>query len=70
MSPESLDGRPYTTKSDIYALGCVMHELCSFAYAAIRGLPGFLGLSRAQTTVRSVIRVTRSAARASTTTGI
>ena len=27
MSPESLQGRAYNTKSDIWALGCVLHEI-------------------------------------------
>jgi NIMA (never in mitosis gene a)-related kinase len=28
MSPESLAGRGYNAKSDIWALGCIVYELC------------------------------------------
>ena len=31
MSPELISSEPYTAKSDIWALGCVLHELCSLA---------------------------------------
>ena len=30
MSPEALKGSYYDTKADIWSLGCIMHELCSF----------------------------------------
>lgn len=29
---EVLEGRPYDAKSDLWSLGCVVHELCSLRY--------------------------------------
>ena len=29
LAPEACQSNPYTTKSDIWALGCVIFELCS-----------------------------------------
>ena len=29
MSPELCEGKPYNAKSDIWALGCILYELCS-----------------------------------------
>lgn len=29
MSPESCKNDPYTSKSDVWALGCVLYELCT-----------------------------------------
>jgi len=29
MSPEVCQNRPYTMKSDIWALGCILYELCT-----------------------------------------
>jgi NIMA (never in mitosis gene a)-related kinase len=29
LAPEACQSEPYTTKSDIWALGCVIYELCS-----------------------------------------
>ncbi|CDJ31204.1 Serine/threonine-protein kinase Nek8, related [Eimeria mitis] len=36
MSPEMLESQPYTVKSDVWALGCILYELCTFrsAFAA------------------------------------
>jgi NIMA (never in mitosis gene a)-related kinase len=31
MSPEVCQSRPYTYKSDIWSLGCLLHELCAFS---------------------------------------
>ncbi|KAL0210724.1 hypothetical protein P9112_009022 [Eukaryota sp. TZLM1-RC] len=31
MSPEQVQGRPYTSSCDVWALGCVMYELCALA---------------------------------------
>jgi serine/threonine protein kinase len=31
MSPEALEGRRLETSTDIWSLGCIMHELCSSA---------------------------------------
>lgn len=30
MSPEALLGKPCETSSDIWSLGCIVHELCCF----------------------------------------
>jgi len=30
MSPEALKGDSYSTSSDVWSLGCIMHELCTF----------------------------------------
>lgn len=30
MSPEALEGKRLDTTTDIWSLGCIMHELCSF----------------------------------------
>ena len=30
MSPEVCQSKPYTTKSDIWALGCLLYEMCTF----------------------------------------
>jgi len=29
MSPEIISSRPYTFATDVWSLGCVMHELCN-----------------------------------------
>lgn len=33
MSPEVCESKPYTYKSDIWALGCVLFELCMLKHA-------------------------------------
>jgi len=33
MSPEVCESKPYTYKSDIWALGCVLFELCTLKHA-------------------------------------
>ena len=33
MSPEVCESKPYTFKSDVWALGCVLYEICSFNHA-------------------------------------
>lgn len=33
ISPEVCENKPYTFKSDVWALGCVIYELCTFKYA-------------------------------------
>jgi non-specific serine/threonine protein kinase/NIMA (never in mitosis gene a)-related kinase len=33
MSPELFKNRPYSYKSDIWALGCVLYELCNLRHA-------------------------------------
>lgn len=33
MSPEVCESKPYTFKSDVWALGCVLYEICTFNHA-------------------------------------
>jgi NIMA (never in mitosis gene a)-related kinase len=33
MSPEMCQSKKYTSKSDIWALGCVLYELCTLKHA-------------------------------------
>ena len=33
MSPEVCQNQPYTFKSDVWALGCVLYELCTLQHA-------------------------------------
>ncbi|KAM3146133.1 hypothetical protein pb186bvf_001790 [Paramecium bursaria] len=33
MSPEVCENKPYTYKSDVWALGCVLYELCNLTHA-------------------------------------
>jgi NIMA (never in mitosis gene a)-related kinase 1/4/5 len=33
MSPEVCQNQPYTFKSDVWALGCVLYELCTLKHA-------------------------------------
>ena len=30
LSPEVCEGKPYNSKSDVWALGCILYELCTF----------------------------------------
>jgi NIMA (never in mitosis gene a)-related kinase len=32
LSPEMCEEKPYNEKSDIWALGCVLYELCTFKH--------------------------------------
>ena len=32
MSPEIINGIPYTIKTDIWSLGCILYELCTLKY--------------------------------------
>eukprot|EP01029_Cantina_marsupialis_P012704 TRINITY_DN279_c3_g1_i1.p1 TRINITY_DN279_c3_g1~~TRINITY_DN279_c3_g1_i1.p1 ORF type:complete len:717 (+),score=249.89 TRINITY_DN279_c3_g1_i1:124-2274(+) len=32
LSPELVQDRPYNDKSDVWALGCILHELCEFVH--------------------------------------
>ncbi|OXB70380.1 UNVERIFIED_CONTAM: hypothetical protein H355_003496, partial [Colinus virginianus] len=36
LSPEICQNRPYNNKSDIWALGCVLYEMCTLKHAAVR----------------------------------
>lgn len=42
MSPEHFKNKPYSYKSDVWALGCVMYEICNLRHAfdaeSIQGL--------------------------------
>lgn len=33
LSPELCEGKPYNSKSDVWALGCIMYEVCTFKHA-------------------------------------
>ena len=33
MEPEACQSEPYTSKSDVWALGCIMYELCTLKKA-------------------------------------
>lgn len=33
MSPEVCENKPYTNKSDIWSLGCLLYELCMLKHA-------------------------------------
>jgi NIMA (never in mitosis gene a)-related kinase len=33
LSPEACENQPYNSKSDIWALGCVLYELCTLKHA-------------------------------------
>jgi serine/threonine protein kinase len=33
MSPELFKNKPYSYKSDVWALGCVMYEMCNLRHA-------------------------------------
>ena len=33
MSPEMYENKPYSDKSDIWALGCILYELCTLKRA-------------------------------------
>ena len=33
MSPEVCKSEPYTSKSDVWALGCILYELCTLRHA-------------------------------------
>ena len=33
MSPEVCENKPYSAKSDVWALGCVLYELCTLQHA-------------------------------------
>lgn len=33
MSPEACQSNPYTSKSDVWSLGCILYELCALEHA-------------------------------------
>ena len=33
MSPELFRNKPYSYKSDVWSLGCILYELCNFKHA-------------------------------------
>lgn len=43
LSPEICEGRQYAKKSDVWALGCILYELCTLAHAFDgKSLPGLV----------------------------
>lgn len=40
LSPEVCESKPYTYKSDIWALGCVLYELCTLKVSHFACLNG------------------------------
>merc|ERR1712054_634451 len=42
MAPEMLFGKPYTQKVDVWSLGCILYEMCTFTF--MWELPGLLGV--------------------------
>ena len=35
MSPEVVENKPYSAKSDVWALGCILYELCTLKHAFV-----------------------------------
>lgn len=47
LSPELCEDRPYNRKSDVWALGCVLYELCTLKRAFDgQSLPALVGALR------------------------
>lgn len=44
LSPEMCDNKPYGKKSDVWALGCILYELCSLRKAFDVGTGGISGI--------------------------
>lgn len=44
LSPEMCDNKPYGKKSDVWALGCILYELCSLKKAFDGGTGGISGI--------------------------
>lgn len=44
LSPEMCDNKPYGKKSDVWALGCILYELCSLRKAFDGGTGGISGI--------------------------
>jgi NIMA (never in mitosis gene a)-related kinase len=42
LSPELVQGHPYNSKSDVWSLGCILYELCTFRPAFEASNPGAL----------------------------
>jgi serine/threonine protein kinase len=40
-SPELFKNKPYNHKSDIWALGCILYELCTLKHAFDAGCPSY-----------------------------
>ena len=59
MSPELINGQPYDIKSDVWALGCLIYELCAGQYV-------FSLCSRAVADEKSQSAVSRSSNAAGT----
>src|SRR6266849_6255183 len=52
MSPEQFDGKPGDARSDIYAFGCVLHEMLT----GKRASQGLSGLEAGPTSLVSIVR--------------
>lgn len=44
LSPEMCDNKPYGKKSDVWALGCILYELCCLTKAFDLGTGGISGI--------------------------
>jgi NIMA (never in mitosis gene a)-related kinase len=44
LSPEMCDNKPYGKKSDVWALGCILYELCTLTKAFDLGNGGISGI--------------------------
>lgn len=44
LSPEMCDNKPYGKKSDVWALGCILYELCTLSKAFDIGSGGISGI--------------------------
>lgn len=44
LSPEMCDNKPYGKKSDVWALGCILYELCCLSKAFDLGSGGISGI--------------------------
>ncbi len=42
IAPEILNGEPYNAKSDLFALGCIVYELCTLNLAFTGQIPHIL----------------------------
>ena len=43
IAPEIWSGEPYNARSDLFALGCIVYELCTLHLAFTGGFPQIFG---------------------------